>query len=78
MSSPIRFDGHVSAGAAWSDPLCHQPTDSEVDALIERARQHPRGLEFLKNGQLGSVAMLLKAHAFTVDAARQRLSRADH
>ena len=78
MNSPIRPDGHATAGSAWAGSLSHQPTDFEIDALIEDARRHPLGLEFLRHGQLGSVAMIFHAHALTVDAARDRLSRDDH
>jgi hypothetical protein len=50
------------------------PTDPRVvDELIERARKHPLGVDFLSNGYLDSVAAGLDAHAFTVEAARERL-----
>ena len=45
----------------------------DVEALIEAARKHPLGLEFLLNGDLSSVAATFQAHAFTVDAAREHL-----
>ncbi len=60
-SEPLR-----TAGANYSDPLL-------VDDLIARARKHPLGIEFLRDGLLGSVAAAFGAHAFTVEAARQRL-----
>jgi hypothetical protein len=44
-----------------------------VDALIASAQRHPLGLDFLLNGYLGSVAAEFRAHAFTVEAARERL-----
>ncbi len=47
----------------------------EVDDLIERARAHPLGLDFLVEGYLGSVAVSFQTHAFTVEAARNRLGR---
>jgi hypothetical protein len=57
-----------------ADVLRFQPTDADVEALIERAPHHPLGLDFLRHGELGSVAVSLDAHAFTVIAARERLS----
>ncbi len=45
----------------------------DVEALIEAARKHPLGLEFLLNGDLSAVAATFQAHAFTVDAAREHL-----
>ena len=52
--------------ANYSDPML-------VDELIARAEKHRFGIEFLRNGHLGSVAAEFGAHAFTVEAARQRL-----
>lgn len=57
-------------------PLRFQPTSAEVGRLIEDARRHPLGLEFLIEGELGSVAVTFGVHAFTVDAARRRLGTA--
>jgi hypothetical protein len=48
---------------------------SLVEELIARARKHPRGIEFLLSGLLGTVAIALGAHAFTVEAARARLRK---
>lgn len=53
-------------GANHSDPHV-------VDDLIARARTHSLGVEFLLNGFLASVAAEFDTHAFTVEAARQRL-----
>ena len=44
-----------------------------VDALIHRAKSHPLGTEFLSQGSLDSVSAAFQAHAFTVEAARERL-----
>lgn len=55
-------------------PISHADP-SLVDDLIARARKHPLGLTFLLTGFLGSVAIALGAHAFTVEAARERLRR---
>jgi hypothetical protein len=52
------------------------PSEIEIDALIASATTHPLGLRFLLEGHLGSVATTFGAHAFTVDAARDRLRRA--
>ncbi len=55
-------------------PGSGSPADpAAVDALIAAARLHPLGLEFLRHGWLGSVAAEFHAHAFTVEAARERL-----
>lgn len=56
---------HLKA-SSYSDP-------NVVDDLIERARTHSLGVEFLLNGYLASVAAEFDTHAFTVEAARQRL-----
>ena len=44
-----------------------------VDEVIARARKHPLGIDFLLHGYLGTVAISLDAHAFTIEAARARL-----
>lgn len=49
------------------------PRGEEVDALIDRARQHPLGIDFLQKGMLDSVAAVFEVHAFVVDSARDRL-----
>lgn len=57
-------------------PIAAKPEDPRlVDDLIARARRHPLGLEFLLTGLLGSVAIALGVHAFTVEAARARLRK---
>ncbi len=60
-----------SRGAVPTPP--GTPTDGEVVELIAAAMRHPLGLEFLLDGNLGAVAAIFGVHAFTVDAARQRL-----
>lgn len=57
-------------------PVVDPKDPSLVEELIARARKHPRGLEFLLSGLLGSVAIVLGAHAFTVEAARAKLRKA--
>lgn len=64
-----------SAGGA-SEPLRYRPSSAEVAQLIEEARRHPLGIEFLREGELGSVAVTFGVHAFTVDAARRQLGLA--
>ena len=51
----------------------HHSDPHVVDELITRARSHELGIEFLLNGFLASVAAEFGAHAFTIEAARQRL-----
>jgi hypothetical protein len=45
-----------------------------VADLIERARSHELGIEFLRNGSQDAVAAVFGVHAFTVDAARKALA----
>ena len=56
----------------------YAPSEEEVDHLIARAKAHPLGVRFLLDGHLGSVAITFGTHAFTVDAARDRLAREGH
>jgi len=66
---------HALLGAA--DPLDSHPVDprdpATVSELVERAKAHPLGLDYLKGGHLGSVAATFETHAFTVLAARDLL-----
>ena len=71
MSPESTTRGTFSAGAR-----SYQPTNGEVEGLIARAREHPFGLEFLEFGALDAVAATFGAHAFVVDAARERLAGA--
>lgn len=64
--SPEPAGWALKQGANYSDPHV-------VDDLIARARTHSLGVDFLLNGFLASVAAEFHAHAFTVEAARQRL-----
>jgi hypothetical protein len=57
-----------------TEPSRYEPTDSDVEDLIRAARQHPLGLDYLIDGHLGTVAITFGCHAFTVVAARDRLS----
>ena len=57
-----------------NEPQLMDPKDPRlVEELIERARKRPDGIELLREGWLGSVAMIFSVHAFTVEAARARL-----
>jgi len=70
------LDPGPSAGwqsRAPQEPLRYQPTSAQVARLIEDARGHQLGLEFLIEGELGSVAVTFGVHAFTVHAARRHL-----
>jgi hypothetical protein len=58
-----------------SSPRRATPTPEEVEQLIARAGRHPLGVEFLRDGALDAVAATFGAHAFVVDAARDRLGR---
>ena len=66
--------GGDAAGAPWEPVVApHLPSADDVEALIATAGRHPLGLEFLLEGDLAAVAITFRTHAFTVDAARQRL-----
>lgn len=56
-------------------PLRYEPADVEVADLIRAAGQHPLGLDYLLHGHLGTVAITFGFHAFTVVAARDRLTQ---
>jgi hypothetical protein len=57
------------------DARCHyRPSAEEIADLIERAKHHELGLDFLRNGAQESVAAVFRVHAFTVDAARRELA----
>jgi len=51
------------------------PPPSEVHALVERARTHAFGLDFLLHGAPNAVAATFGVHAFLVDAARDHVAR---
>ena len=65
MTDSDRTDGVVTTD---------RPNRAEVDALIQRASNHPLGTRFLTDGALDAVAATFNAHAFVVDAAREVLS----
>ncbi len=52
-----------------------EPTQNEVQDLIQRANSHELGTTFLIEGALDAVAMTFGVHAFVVDAARDQLSK---
>lgn len=68
--------GHVSEDILTGRTANARLPES-VDALIDRARNHHLGLEFLLEGYLASVAAEFGTHAFTVEEARLRL-RSEH
>jgi hypothetical protein len=71
MSPEITNQGAFPVGTRHT-----KPTPDEVDRLIASAREHPLGIDFLRSGALDAVAATFKAHAFVVDAARERLAKA--
>lgn len=66
---------HALLGATEPlDARAADPRDAALVAeLVERAKAHPLGLDYLKGGHLGSVAATFETHAFTVLAARDLL-----
>ncbi len=73
-----RFKAQHPFGAPHLEAL-HPVGDPQhlaaAEALIERARQHPLGTHFLKDGAPDAVAATFEVHAFTVDQARDLLGR---
>ena len=57
------------------DPRVLSTQPEDVDQLIDRAREHPLGIDFLQKGMLDSVAAIFGVHAFVVDSARDKLRR---
>ena len=55
--------------------MTKKPTQIEIDTLIDIAKSHELGVEFLMNGALSAVAMTFNVHAFVVDAARDQLEK---
>ena len=64
----------ATSSSPWTPPADrYVPCPSDVEALIAEARRHPLGIDFLLGGHLGTVAVAFKTHAFTVEAARERI-----
>jgi hypothetical protein len=57
-----------------TEPIRYEPAPADVDRLIRAAGDHPLGVEYLKHGHLGTVAITFGCHAFTVVAARDVLA----
>jgi len=55
--------------------MLNEPSQKEIDTLIDDAKSHDLGVEFLTSGALGAVAMTFNVHAFVVDAARDQLAK---
>ena len=55
--------------------MTQEPAKNEVITLIDRAKSHDLGVDFLVNGALDAVAMTFGVHAFVVDAARDELGK---
>lgn len=69
-------DGAVDERGLLHDaglPFANPRDPRLVDDLIARAQTDPHGLELLRCGHLGTVAITFGTHAFTVEAARARL-----
>jgi hypothetical protein len=70
-------DDLLNALLGAPDPLHSNRVDPRNPALVadlvERAKVHPLGLDYLKGGHLGSVAATFETHAFTVLVARDLL-----
>ncbi|MGE5359868.1 MAG: hypothetical protein ACM3NQ_12695 [Bacteroidales bacterium] len=64
---------YADSGAPVLGIAPYVPSSLEVDDLIAQAAAHPLGIDFLMNGQVGAVAVTFGCHAFTVEAARERL-----
>ncbi len=73
VSEDILLAAERGTGNAAHRPTSHHSDPRAVDDLIARAGKHPLGLEFLRDGLLGSVAAEFGTHAFTVEAARLHL-----
>mgnify|MGYP001189241983 CR=1 FL=1 len=54
--------------------MTQEPAKNEVITLIDRAKSHDLGIDFLTNGALDAVAVTFGVHAFVVDAARDELA----
>tara|TARA_B100000959_G_C14918107_1_gene598252 strand:+ start:748 stop:954 length:207 start_codon:yes stop_codon:yes gene_type:complete len=55
--------------------MTQDPSQNEITTLINQAKTHDLGIEFLTNGALDAVAMTFGVHAFVVDAARDELAK---
>jgi len=53
--------------------VTYTPTDEEIDSLIDKAKKHPLGLKYIKEGETDSIASTFAVHAFVVDSAREKL-----
>jgi hypothetical protein len=70
-----KVDVWAASTSTESGTMAFLPSAGAVEELIAAAERHPLGLEFLLDGELGAVAATFQTHAFTVDAARDRLRR---
>jgi hypothetical protein len=48
---------------------------AQIDSLIEKARNHPRGINFLLEGDLCAVAITFGVTVFAIEAARDNLRK---
>lgn len=63
--------GHAPAPVKAGNPS--EVAAAEVEWLVEAARRHPLGLDFLLGGDPGAVAIMFNTHVFHVEAARRIL-----
>jgi hypothetical protein len=73
MEKRANSDRPTTDERMWTELPRYQPKAADVDALLARAAGDSLGLDFLLNGELGSVAIWFRTHAFTVIAVRERL-----
>ncbi len=66
MTRHARAQGHAAKPGS--------PTPNAIARLIDRAGRHPLGVTFLRDGSLDAVAATFGVHAFTIEAARARLT----
>jgi len=55
--------------------MTQTPTAEQVNELIEQARSHELGTDFLLHGSLDAVAATFGVHAFVVDVARDQFTQ---
>jgi len=67
----VRSGVREAVGAG--DIPSYTPAENEAAELIERAKAHPLGIEYLRKGALDAVAATFAVHAFVVDHARTLL-----
>ncbi len=72
---PAHSPGPCSPAPYYPGP--YSPDPEEVERLIQRAREHPLGTDFLRDGALDAVSSVFGVHAFVVDSAREVMGDPD-